>query len=339
MEPKFEIKVDPEIESLIPPLKPEEQAKLLESIKMEGCRDPLVVWAEHNILLDGHNRFAICQELSIPFRVTMLSFPDKDHAMLWILRNQLGRRNLSDFQFKLMVGREYELEKKVTWGGDRKSDAFKVNQFRQNGGVDSSTETAERLAEEHNISPRTVERSADLFRSHQAVKEVAPEVARKFESEEIKIPQKDIVTLGKALKQGNPEQRDQIVSELKEDFRKATETAKEIVFLPRTSEPAVDPVQAVAEWVEDMKTRSQIGAVPKVVADLLDFKGIKGTLEHLICPCCGTPAAGNLVWKCCGSTLDDAIARADEAVDKRFESLNAASRARRELAVAEEAER
>ena len=92
----------------------------------------------------------------------------------------------------------------MTWGGDRKSDAFKENQFRQNGGVESSTETAERLAEEHNISPRTVERSADLFRSHQAVKEVAPEVARKLESEEIKIPQRDIVTLGKALKQGNP---------------------------------------------------------------------------------------------------------------------------------------
>jgi hypothetical protein len=88
-----------------------------------------------------------------------------------------------------------------------------------------------------------------------------------------------------------------------------------------------------------MKTRSKIGAVPKVVADLLDFKGIKGTLEHLICPCCGTPAAGNLVWKCCGSTLDDAIAKADEAVEKRFESLSAASQARREMAAAEEAER
>jgi hypothetical protein len=327
MNPKFEIKVDPEIKSLVPPLKPEEQTKLLESIKMEGCRDPLVVWAEHNILLDGHNRFSICQELCIPFRVTMLSFPDKDHAMLWILRNQLGRRNLDPVQFKLLIGREYELTKQIH-GGDRRSEGI-----TESSGQSDHLKTEEVVAKEHDISPRTVRRSADLYKTVEAIREVAPEVAEKIESGEIKVSLKDIVAVGKALQQADPEKKEQIVSDLKMDFKKASEIAKEIVIPP---EPVVDPVQAVAEWIEDMKTRSEIGAIPKVVADLLDLKGIKGTLEHLICPCCGTPAAGNLVWKCCGSTLDDAIARADIAVDKRFESLNPASRARQEMAAAEE---
>ena len=55
------ITIDPEIEALIPSLKYDEQSKLRESIKEEGCRDPLVIWKDHNILLDGHNRHAICQ--------------------------------------------------------------------------------------------------------------------------------------------------------------------------------------------------------------------------------------------------------------------------------------
>jgi hypothetical protein len=78
-----------------------------------------------------------------------------------------------------------------------------------------------------------------------------------------------------------------------------------------------------------MQAKADKPAIPKYITDLLDFKGIRGTLEHLTCPCCGSPAAGNLIWKCCSSTLDEAIAKADAVVEKRFEEINAASRARR----------
>ena len=99
----------------------------------------------------------------------------------------------------------------MAYGGDRKSDKFKENQFRQNGGAGSSTETAKRLAEEHNISPRSVERSADLFRSHQAVKEVAPEVAEKVESGKIKVSEKDSVAVRKALLRAYPERKSRLL--------------------------------------------------------------------------------------------------------------------------------
>ena len=174
--------IDPEIEALIPSLKPDEQSKLRESIKTEGCRDPLVVWKGRNILLDGHNRYAICQDLGIQFKIAELDFPDKDHAMLWILRNQLGRRNLSDFQFKLLVGQEYELEKKLTpnpHGTNQHSEAV-----RGQSDLQPKKKTAEKIAEEHGISEKTVKRSADLYRCHQAVKEVVPEVAQKQEVRE-----------------------------------------------------------------------------------------------------------------------------------------------------------
>jgi hypothetical protein len=99
--------------------------------------------------------------ISQHFQLAELEFPDKDHAILWVLKNQLGRRNLNDYHFALLVGQEYELEKKLH-GGDRKSEEFKES-IPQNEGMISSTETAERLAKEHGLSRATVERSADLF--------------------------------------------------------------------------------------------------------------------------------------------------------------------------------
>lgn len=86
--------IDPEFEALIPPLSSEERAGLERSLLAEGCRDALVVWREHGILLDGHNRYALCKIHGIEFRTVELSFRDRIDAKLWMLRNQLGRRNI-----------------------------------------------------------------------------------------------------------------------------------------------------------------------------------------------------------------------------------------------------
>jgi N6-adenosine-specific RNA methylase IME4 len=87
--------IDPEFQALIPPLRPDERAQLEANIKLEGVRDPLVVWAEQDILLDGHNRHAIATALGLPFDVRRLSFASRDDAILWVVNNQFGRRNLT----------------------------------------------------------------------------------------------------------------------------------------------------------------------------------------------------------------------------------------------------
>ena len=87
--------IDPEFKKLIPPLSKEEQSQLEENIMVEGCRDPLTVWKGHNILLDGHNRYEICDKYGIEFYVIEIELSDREEAKIWILRNQLGRRNLS----------------------------------------------------------------------------------------------------------------------------------------------------------------------------------------------------------------------------------------------------
>jgi hypothetical protein len=96
--PKIEI--DPEFRRLIPPLDPEERAVLEDNLKTDGCRDPLVVWrpvlGKAPVILDGHNRFEICRRLGIRFRTTEIALASRKHARIWILLNQVGRRNLSE---------------------------------------------------------------------------------------------------------------------------------------------------------------------------------------------------------------------------------------------------
>ena len=95
------MKIDKEFEQLIPPLAEEEYKRLEASIVKEGCRDALVLWDD--TLVDGHNRYRICQEHDIAFQTVRRDFADRNAVKLWMLNNQLGRRNLNDFQRVEMV--------------------------------------------------------------------------------------------------------------------------------------------------------------------------------------------------------------------------------------------
>ena len=88
-------RIDPEFKALIPPLSQEEYNQLEQNIlAFKRCRDAIVVW--DNTIVDGHNRFRICAEHGVPFEIKEIEFESRDEAKLWILQNQLGRRNLTD---------------------------------------------------------------------------------------------------------------------------------------------------------------------------------------------------------------------------------------------------
>lgn len=88
--------IDPEFRDLIPPLTTEEFEMLEESIIANGCESPLIIW--NGIIVDGHNRYAICHKHGIPFMVQDKQFSEREAVIIWMLQNQLGRRNLNNFQ-------------------------------------------------------------------------------------------------------------------------------------------------------------------------------------------------------------------------------------------------
>jgi site-specific DNA-methyltransferase (adenine-specific) len=94
------IVIDPEFRDLISPLTSEELDLLEKSLIDEGCRDALSVWNDDGILrlLDGHHRYAFCEKHNIPYRIDIIDgVNDRIDALIWIVINQLGRRNLSNF--------------------------------------------------------------------------------------------------------------------------------------------------------------------------------------------------------------------------------------------------
>jgi len=90
----MEIRIDAEFQALIPPLATEERKQLEENIIAEGCRDPLVVW--NGLIVDGHNRYEICTRNKIKFKTVEKRFANRTEAIVWMIDNQFGRRNLAD---------------------------------------------------------------------------------------------------------------------------------------------------------------------------------------------------------------------------------------------------
>jgi hypothetical protein len=103
-----DIVVNEELKAYIDPLTPEEYESLERSLLAEGCRDALVLWG--NVLVDGHNRYGICQKHGLPFQ-TMQNprFQSIEDVHLWMIDQHLGRRSVSDFQRGVLALRKREI--------------------------------------------------------------------------------------------------------------------------------------------------------------------------------------------------------------------------------------
>lgn len=102
------ITVSEELKAYIDPLTPDEHEALERSLLAEGCRDALVLWGD--LLIDGHNRYGICQQHGIPFQtVQHPHFKSMDDVHLWMIDQHLGRRSVSDFQRGVLALRKREI--------------------------------------------------------------------------------------------------------------------------------------------------------------------------------------------------------------------------------------
>lgn len=183
----IDIKIDPEFKELNRPLSDEEYNGLKEKIKTEGFRGAIDVWFGENVLLDGHHRKRICDELGIEYNIETIEIPDRHAAINWIVDNQLSKRNLDPAEKRYLIGKKYN-EEKMERGGDRKSN-------RQSDGMKG--ETAERIAKEQNVSPRTVERAGDFAKK---VDQLPPKEKEQVLSGKKKLKKTEKVEKGENIK-------------------------------------------------------------------------------------------------------------------------------------------
>lgn len=191
----MEVHINPEFEKLIPPLSPDEFAQLEANILAEGVRDPLVIAVypddngeELTFLADGHNRYRIAQKHGLTFRTDKRTFTWEDDVVIWMIDNQKGRRNLTDFvKLELAEVKAERLRRK----GKEKYEQTRVFYGNQHTGLLSTIDNEPQ--DKHNTQK---EIAADLGWStgkvamgQKVMKEAPEEVKQQVRTGEISINQ------------------------------------------------------------------------------------------------------------------------------------------------------
>jgi hypothetical protein len=201
------LKIDPEFQGKIPPLTFEELNQLEANILRDGrIINPIIVW--QGLIVDGHNRFTIAKKHpEIPFTVHEKAFTNRYEAIIWICKNQLGRRNLTPEQKKYLIGKQYDAEKAIH-GGDRKSSSAKSSS--QNGNLIENPKTCKRIAVENGVSKNTVIRAEEFAKGVDAAEEAVPGTRQKVLSGEVRPTAAEIASVARAP----PEERPALVAEI-----------------------------------------------------------------------------------------------------------------------------
>lgn len=208
------MKIDQEFKNLIPPLTAEEYAQLEQNCLDYGIRDSLVITSlpgeSDTVLIDGHNRFEIAQKNNLSYNVRRLDFKDRDAIKEWIIKNQLGRRNIPAY-----VRAELALKLKPVI-----AEKAKENQKAAGGAVPQKSakavDTREELAKAAGVSHDTIHKV-------EKIQQKAPEaIKEKLRTGEMSINQ----VYGWIAKEEHPNRYQQAAKDLR-DAKKRNEEFEE----------------------------------------------------------------------------------------------------------------
>ena len=247
----MELVIDPEFADKIPPLTEEEYRLLEENILADGkIISPLITW--NGIIVDGHNRYRILQaHPEIPYETMEMEFPDRYAVIVWICRNQLGRRNLTDEQKKFLTGKRYEAEKKQNqWRGNQ----YVSSDEEESGlGEKRPSQNPERtsaiIAKEIGKGERYV-RDAEIYANGvEAADEVTPGIKNEILSGKLKCKDKDVMAIARAA----PEQREDLVRKLQFPSARAA-PGSPVISSPEEEDevPDEEPAAPAEDTIEDV---------------------------------------------------------------------------------------
>ena len=167
----MELHIDKELEDFIKPLQQDEFESLSLAIQTDGCLDNIKVWHRGDdsldTIVDGHNRYKICQQFKTPFKITRLEFTDKSEVMTWMYNNQKARRSLTlverlDLYSKLQVHLEKLAKERRLANLKQNSDTPQTEKTSQSTERctmpkkdNTRGKTLEKIAKEAEVSYRT----------------------------------------------------------------------------------------------------------------------------------------------------------------------------------------
>ena len=230
----MQLKIDETIRRVLMPLRDDERALLEQSVLAEGIRDPLVVWrrGDELILLDGHHRYELATQHGLDFSVVEMEFDDESEAVQWVLRNQLARRNLTDEQRTLLLGRLYNQMKLAQGRPSEDEKGDKLSPFSGNHA------TSRYVASLYGVNERTVRNAAEFAEVVDALAEIEPEAAARVLAGELsdaktalpKVEPELLPKVAERIAQGNAQSVKEIVERIRREERQTTRPVLQGVY-------------------------------------------------------------------------------------------------------------
>lgn len=187
-----ELKIDPELRDLLPPLTDDEYKQLEKNIVENGFDKNFPIMEWHGFIVDGHNRYSICKKHNIDYVVGTLGYETKDEVMEWMLDIQLGRRNLTPIQ-RIAVAEKYRpiYEKQA-----------KERQATSTGGA--NPQLTQNFVEADNINRSEKETNAKLAKVANVNRETYRQAKRILDSDNEKLKQ-EVLSGDKSINAGYKE--------------------------------------------------------------------------------------------------------------------------------------
>ena len=203
----------PEMAELLPPLSAEQLDALEADLIKNGCYAPIIV-NEDMVIIDGHNRQALCEKHDLPYTMAVFSFEDLLEAKQWALDTQKGRRNLEKWELgKIALKLKPEIEAKARANQGTRTDLLATLPESSD-----TVDTRKELAEAVGLGERTMGKVMQID-------ENAPEVIKEaLDKKELSINKGYDLT--RQLQDVPEDQREQAAAELLE-YEKAKKDLKQ----------------------------------------------------------------------------------------------------------------
>lgn len=147
------LEIKEEFKKLIPPLTVEEFKQLEQNCLKEGIREAILTW--NGFIIDGHNRYAIATKWNLDYQTKSKHFASEQDVIEWMILNQFGRRNLSNYQRSVLALQLEDVFKEKA----KESKSEKVSHFRQTGEVLANLpkpDTRKELSNVAGVGERTI---------------------------------------------------------------------------------------------------------------------------------------------------------------------------------------
>jgi hypothetical protein len=147
----------------------------------------------------------VAKKHGLSFQIVEREFRDLDEVLIWVDRNQLGRRNLTDWQRAMVMGRLYKIIKRDPvknlkqfsdryefWSWD---EIRRLNFSRRKG----DHITAEIIGKQFGVGQATVRNAEKFADAVEALQEVSPQAAERVLRGEVRDASPSLRQCGQAL--------------------------------------------------------------------------------------------------------------------------------------------